>query len=87
MHGDISIGDYEGASAQKKKNISELNHRQAGDPAKFGDVIVALAAANVAPVRFAAGTDAYSVVKQKAEALVSEANVWRSLSTSTDIDR
>ncbi|WP_025597341.1 oxidoreductase [Burkholderia sp. WSM2230] len=85
-HGDIVIDDYESAAALKKQSISERNHRQAGDPAKLGDAIVALAATEVPPVRFAAGTDAYAAVNKKADSLRAEADLWRFLSVSTDFE-
>lgn len=81
---DIVVADYADYSA-KKAGLDEMNHRQAGDPAKLGKAIVSLVASEDPPVRFAVGSDAYGIVSNRAEANRTEADKWRGLSVSTDI--
>ncbi|MCC7254179.1 oxidoreductase [Hyphomicrobium sp.] len=82
---DIAIADYADYSARRKAGLDEMNHRQAGDPAKLGKAIVSLAASEDPPVRFAVGSDAYGIVSNRAETNRTEADKWRGLSVSTDI--
>lgn len=83
-YGEYDLRDYAEAAAEARARNDERNHRQAGDPAKLGAVLLKLADAAEPPVRFAAGTDAAKLVIMKAESLRSEAEKWRPLSASTD---
>lgn len=84
-YGDIAIPDYADYSAGVKAHLDQINHRQAGDPAKLGKAIVTLVASDDPPVRFAASSDAYDILIGRAEANRAEADKWRELSVSTDI--
>ena len=83
-YGEYDIPDYSEQAAQFKKWHEEMNHQQIGDPAKLASVMIKLSEMEQPPVRFAAGTDAVGKVLEKAELLRSEAERWRTLSTSTD---
>ncbi len=82
--GEIAIPDYAAYSAGFKAQLDAANHTQAGDPAKLGKAIVALAASDDPPVRFAAGSDAYGVITDRATKDRTVADKWRELSISTD---
>ncbi|WP_206614015.1 SDR family NAD(P)-dependent oxidoreductase [Paenirhodobacter populi] len=84
-YGDIVIPDYAEYSAAFRVQLDAINHAQAGDPAKLGEAIVTLAASDDLPVRFAAGSDAYGVITDRAARDRAEADRWRDLSVSTDI--
>ncbi|RZJ44064.1 MAG: SDR family NAD(P)-dependent oxidoreductase, partial [Brevundimonas sp.] len=85
-HGSTPIADYAEASAALKTFYDSRSRNQAGDPAKLGQALVVLANAPRPPVRWAAGTDALSMVQGKIDSLQAELNAWRDLSASTDGD-
>jgi hypothetical protein len=60
-----------------------MNHRQVGDPAKLGGVLIELAEMEQPPVRFAAGSDAAAVLS-KIESIRMAAQALMGLSASTD---
>lgn len=83
-HGEMEIDDYKESSAQHRAALDADNHRQVGDPIKFAEVILTLAASKQPPVWFGAGSDAYAVFQRKAEALRENADEWKALTQSTD---
>ncbi|MGA0545581.1 oxidoreductase [Brevundimonas sp. VNH65] len=85
-HGSFAIDDYAAVSAQLKAFYDSRSRNQAGDPARLGQALVALADAEKPPVRWAAGTDAIAMVEGKIASLQAELETWRALSLSTDGD-
>ncbi|MET8811675.1 oxidoreductase [Streptomyces sp. NPDC004549] len=83
-YGDVEVPDYAAYSAEQKAGYDAANHQQTGDPVKYGQALVALAASDEPPVRFAAGPDSYEIVTNRAETLRVNAEKWRDLSVSTD---
>jgi len=81
-----SIDDY----AEKTKEIvaawKSMDGKQGGDPAKLADALVKLAALKEPPSRFAAGADALQTFEAKANALLTQAQAHRDLSTSLMYD-
>jgi len=81
-----SIDDY----AEKTKGIvaawKSMDGKQGGDPAKLADALVKLAALKEPPTRFAAGGDAVQTFEAKANALLTQAQAHRGLSTSLAYD-
>jgi NAD(P)-dependent dehydrogenase (short-subunit alcohol dehydrogenase family) len=81
-----SIDDY----AEKTKEIvaawKSMDGKQGGDPAKLADALVKLAMLKEPPTRFAAGADAVQVFEAKANALLTQAQADRGLSTSLAYD-
>ena len=81
-----SIDDY----AEQTKEIvaawKSMDGKQSGDPAKLADALVKLAALEQPPVRFAAGADAVQIFEAKANALLTQAEAHRGLSTSLAYD-
>ena len=59
-----------------------MDGKQGGDPAKLADALVQLAGLKEPPVRFAAGTDAVQTFEAKANALLTQANEYRALSSA-----
>jgi len=80
------IDDY----AEKTKEIvaawKSMDGKQGGDPAKLADALVKLAALKEPPSRFAAGGDAVQTFEAKANALLTQAQAHRGLSTSLAYD-
>ncbi|MBU1383743.1 MAG: SDR family NAD(P)-dependent oxidoreductase [Alphaproteobacteria bacterium] len=85
-HGSQAIPDYAEAAAALKAFYDGRSHNQAGDPAKLGQALVALAETPEPPVRWAAGTDAIGMVQGKIDSLQADLDAWRDLSASTDGD-
>jgi NAD(P)-dependent dehydrogenase (short-subunit alcohol dehydrogenase family) len=83
-HGSHSIADYAEAAAALRAFYDARSRNQAGDPAKLGEALIALADAPAQPVRWAAGTDAVGMVEAKIASLKAELDAWRALSLSTD---
>ncbi|WP_246793393.1 SDR family NAD(P)-dependent oxidoreductase [Burkholderia perseverans] len=85
-HGDLAIGDYDAFAAENRAELDAGNHQQAGDPVKLGRAVVTLVRAPEPPVRYGAGSEAYGVMVARAERLRAEAEAWRELSLSNDLD-
>jgi NAD(P)-dependent dehydrogenase (short-subunit alcohol dehydrogenase family) len=85
-HGSVPIADYAEASAALKSFYDGRSRNQAGDPAKLGLALVALVNAPQQPVRWAAGSDGFSIVQSKINSLQAELDAWKDLTLSTDGD-
>lgn len=85
-YGSVSIADYADLSARRTRSLDENNHLQAGDPVKFAKAIVALACDDAPPVWLAAGSEAYRAFVTRADALRRNAEDWKSITSSLDID-
>lgn len=85
-HGSQPIADYAAVSQALKTFYDSRSRNQAGDPAKLGLALIALADADQPPVRWAAGTDAVGMVEGKIASLQAELDAWRALSLGTDGD-
>lgn len=83
-YGEAEIDDYKEASTQRKAALDADSHRQIGDPSKFAQVVVSLAAAKNPPIRLGTGSDAYAVFQGKAAALARSVEDWKDLVLSTD---
>jgi len=81
-----TIDDY----AEKTKEIvaawKSMDGKQGGDPAKLAHALVKLVALDEPPTRFAAGADAVQTFEAKANALLTQAQAHRGLSTSLAYD-
>lgn len=82
--GDIAVADYAKQSTEIRASYGAYNHQQPGDPARLAAALLQLAAHPKPPLRFAAGSDAVSVVNAKIDALRTELEAWQSLSVTTD---
>jgi NAD(P)-dependent dehydrogenase (short-subunit alcohol dehydrogenase family) len=83
-YGAYDISDYAEQASQFKAWHDDMNHQQIGDPTRLGPVLIKLSEMDEPPVRFAAGSDAVGFALDKAEALRSEVERMRELSSSTD---
>ena len=77
-----SIEDYAARTSATIANWNSMNGKQGGDPAKLADALIALAALEQPPSRFAAGADAVETLKKKAAKLVADAEAHIELSSS-----
>jgi NAD(P)-dependent dehydrogenase (short-subunit alcohol dehydrogenase family) len=85
-HGTTPIPDYAEASAALKTFYDGRSRNQAGDPAKLGQALVTLVDAPQQPVRWAAGSDGFSLIQGKINSLQAELDAWKDLTLSTDGD-
>lgn len=83
-YGDKNLPEYAETVANFKAWHDNMNHEQVGDPTKLGEVLIQLSEMQEPPVRFAAGSDAVSVVIEKAKDLKTNAEKYQTLSSSTD---
>jgi NAD(P)-dependent dehydrogenase (short-subunit alcohol dehydrogenase family) len=77
-----SIPDYAEQTRQTVAAWSGMSGKQGGDPVKLAKAIVELAAMQEPPVRFAAGADALEILEAKGNALLTQAEAFRGLSSS-----
>lgn len=77
-----AIDDYAKQTREIVDAWSSMDGKQGGDPAKLAHAIVHLAGLKEPPFRFAAGADAVQTFETKANALLTEANAHRELSSS-----
>lgn len=84
--GGKGLEDYAEFSNKIKASSETNNHKQTGDPAKLGAMLVRLAAEEKPPLRYLAGTDAVQLVTSKLAAMAREIEQWRDLSVLTDGD-
>src|SRR5881396_2273334 len=84
-YADPSIDDYADARAQLMEWWKAQNGQQAGDPAKLGRALVAIANEAQPPRRFLAGADAIGLAEQKIAKLREDIESHHDLSTSLGI--
>ncbi len=77
-----SIDDYSEKTKEIVSGWKGMDGKQGGDPAKLADALVKLASLKEPPTRFATGADAVQAFEAKANALLAQAKVHRSLSSS-----
>jgi NAD(P)-dependent dehydrogenase (short-subunit alcohol dehydrogenase family) len=77
-----TIDDYAKQTREIVAAWSGMDGKQGGDPAKLADALVHLAGLKEPPSRFAAGADAVQTFETKANALFTQANAYRELSSS-----
>ena len=78
---ELSIDDYADRTAQIIPAWQAMNGKQPGDPAKLAKALVQLADSEDPPLRWVAGADAVAAVEQKAQTLLSQIEVHRTLSS------
>jgi NAD(P)-dependent dehydrogenase (short-subunit alcohol dehydrogenase family) len=81
-----SIEDYAERTEQTVTAWKGMNGQQGGDPAKLADALVYLAGQPEPPLRFAAGADAVAAFERRANNLLAQANAYRDLSSSLDLE-
>jgi NAD(P)-dependent dehydrogenase (short-subunit alcohol dehydrogenase family) len=77
-----AIDDYAKQTREIIDAWSGMDGKQGGDPAKLAAALVHLAGLKEPPSRFAAGADAVQTFETKANALHTQANAYRELSSS-----
>ena len=83
-YGSQRISDYSDPQGPPRAQYETYNHRQPGDPAKLGRVLVQLAGLARPPLHFLAGSDALACASDAFERRRAEIARHAALSTSTD---
>jgi NAD(P)-dependent dehydrogenase (short-subunit alcohol dehydrogenase family) len=78
------LPDYAALVEKLQSSCAAGNHQQTGNPAKMGLALVAIANSATPPLRYVAGTDAYTQITAKLKRMQEEIGQWRDLSVSTD---
>jgi NAD(P)-dependent dehydrogenase (short-subunit alcohol dehydrogenase family) len=81
-----SIGDYAEKTKETVTAWKGMSGQQSGDPAKLADALMQLIAKDDRPFRWPAGADAVATFEQKGQELIAQANAYRDLSSSLEID-
>ncbi|OSZ62527.1 oxidoreductase [Hydrogenophaga sp. IBVHS2] len=83
-YGDRWILDYDDPQGATRVDYSAYNHRQPGDPARLGQVLVQIAGWAEPPLRFLAGSDAVTCARETFDRRQAEMAEHAELSSSTD---
>lgn len=86
QYGSRKVADYAELSGSSRSTYESYNHKQPGDPAKLGRVIVELAAMPEPPLHFVAGSDAVAFASSTLERRRAEVDALAKLSATTDGD-
>src|ERR1700733_10177090 len=81
---DLSIEDYAERTKQTVAQWKSMNGQQGGDPAKLATSLIEIADLDEKPLRWMAGADSVENAKNKAHALVAQAEAHLDLSTGLD---
>lgn len=80
------LPEYASTSGQMRLQISAVDGKQPGDPAKLVEAVRAVVDSDNPPLRLALGPDAVDVAEQKMAEWRADLERWRSLSNSTNFD-
>ena len=86
IYAEPAIADYTERTNQIVAAWNSMDGKQSGDPVKLANALVALAALEEPPARFAAGADAVQTFEAKANTLLVQAHAHRELSGSLAYD-
>lgn len=84
VHVEKPIGDYAATAGAFRKSLAERNGRQAGDPKKAAEAIIAVVDAKDPPLRLLLGPDALRFVGEKLGGLQTEILRWAPVSAATN---
>ncbi len=80
------IEDYAEKTRETVRSWKGMSGQQSGDPAKLADALMQLISKDHPPLRWPAGADAVKTFERKGQELIDQANVYRELSSSLDIE-
>jgi NAD(P)-dependent dehydrogenase (short-subunit alcohol dehydrogenase family) len=78
------VADYDARRAEMRASFEQRNGKQAGDPVRLAEAIVALSNEAAPPMRFAAGAMAVAAFEAKLASMEAELDRWRDLGLATD---
>ena len=78
------IGDYDGTAGKNVDYLATIAGKQAGDPERGAEAIMAAVEAERPPLHLVLGTDALRRTREKLATLSGELDVWQQVSVSTD---
>ncbi|MBO9723803.1 MAG: oxidoreductase [Novosphingobium sp.] len=79
-----AIADYDALFDPIRTARKEKSGKQAGDPARLAQAVLALIDADAPPPQLLLGSDALRLVRQRQMQMVNEIEEWESLTISTD---
>jgi NAD(P)-dependent dehydrogenase (short-subunit alcohol dehydrogenase family) len=79
-----SIDDYDKVFGPLREQREAMSGKQAGDPAKAAQAILAVVRADAPPGHLLLGKDAVTFVREKLATLQAEIDAWEAVSLSTD---
>lgn len=80
------IQDYAQKTRETVSAWRGMSGQQSGDPAKLAAALMQLIAKDDPPFRWPAGADAVKTLEQKGKDLIQQANTYRDLSSSLNVD-
>lgn len=85
-YGEVTVKDYAEADRAQREKYGAHSGKQLGDPAKLGQALLRIVAADEPPLRYAAGSDAVKMTRDALEKRLAELDRWQELSEWTDSD-
>jgi NAD(P)-dependent dehydrogenase (short-subunit alcohol dehydrogenase family) len=78
------VADYAARRVELRAGFEQRNGKQAGDPVRLAEAIVALSNEAAPPMRFAAGALAVAAFEAKLASMKADLERWRDLGLATD---
>ncbi|MEO5717488.1 MAG: SDR family NAD(P)-dependent oxidoreductase, partial [Chthoniobacterales bacterium] len=86
MRAENKLADYERTSGKFLRLLETMDGKQAGDPEKAADAIIAAVEAETPPLRLVLGKYAHDKVRKKLAATDRELTVWENVGLGTEFD-
>lgn len=81
-----AIADYEKSAAALRSRIVGSHGQEPGDPAKFGQAMLAVVDADPAPLRVALGDEGIAMALAKAKAIERDVAAWRDVGSNLSFE-
>ncbi|CAN7362330.1 oxidoreductase [Polaromonas sp. LjRoot131] len=81
------LDDYAQSAGKVREAAKEINHKQAGDPLRLAQAMLALVDSAAPPLRLPMGTDTLKVIADKHAFVEAEVKAWKALAASTDFPK
>ena len=81
------LDDYAASAGQVRVAATQINHKQAGDPLRLAQAMLALVDSATPPLRLPLGTDTLQTIADKHAFVNGELTDWKALAASTDFPK
>lgn len=81
------LDDYAASAGRVRVAATQINHKQAGDPLRLAQAMLALVDSATPPLRLPLGTDTLQTIADKHAFVEAELKDWKALAASTDFPK
>jgi NAD(P)-dependent dehydrogenase (short-subunit alcohol dehydrogenase family) len=85
-HAAYELSAYDDHRAMITRFTEGVNHKQAGDPARLGRLLVEVAAADDPPLHLVVGADAITTLEKHERDVLADVDAWRDQSVATGFE-